>query len=119
GNGGGDLRAVFHGAAGRHRARALYLERARRAQRRNAPLSSARGRRQHVPPHFCRSQSLDRGRKPMRPTALIVDDEPDICELLAITLERMDIAARTCGNVTEAKAELAERAYDLCLTDMR
>src|SRR5690606_37219779 len=36
-----------------------------------------------------------------------------------ITLERMDIAARTCGNVSDAKAQLAERAYDLCLTDMR
>ena len=32
----------------------------------------------------------------MRPVALVVDDEPDICELLSITLERMDVAARTC-----------------------
>jgi two-component system response regulator PilR (NtrC family) len=55
----------------------------------------------------------------MRPTALVVDDEPDICELLAITLERMDIGARTCGNVAAATAELSANTYDLCLTDMR
>jgi two-component system response regulator PilR (NtrC family) len=55
----------------------------------------------------------------MKPTALVVDDEPDICELLAITLERMDLTARTCGDVATAKGRLANDAYDLCLTDMR
>ena len=29
------------------------------------------------------------------PLALVVDDEPDICELLAITLERMNITTET------------------------
>ncbi|MCZ6516861.1 MAG: sigma-54 dependent transcriptional regulator, partial [Gammaproteobacteria bacterium] len=54
-----------------------------------------------------------------KPLALVVDDEPDICELLAITLERMDIDTDTCGNVATAKQRLASRDYQLCLTDMR
>ena len=54
-----------------------------------------------------------------RPLALVVDDEPDICELLAITLDRMDIDADTCGDVGSARQRLQERDYQLCLTDMR
>ena len=55
----------------------------------------------------------------MKPTALVVDDEPDLCELLSITLERMDIATRTCNDVAAAKHALSRQTYDLCLTDMR
>ncbi len=55
----------------------------------------------------------------MKPTALVVDDEPDLCELLSITLDRMDISTRTCNDVAEAKSALSKQAYDLCLTDMR
>jgi two-component system response regulator PilR (NtrC family) len=55
----------------------------------------------------------------MKPIALVVDDEPHICELLSITLERMDIATRTCRDLATAKETLARDAYDLCLTDMR
>jgi two-component system response regulator PilR (NtrC family) len=55
----------------------------------------------------------------MKPTALVVDDEPDIRELLSITLERMDIATRACDDVASAKQLLDEQTYDLCLTDMR
>ena len=55
----------------------------------------------------------------MKPTALVVDDEPDICELLSMTLDRMDIATRTCGDVASAKQTLTGQSYDLCLTDMR
>jgi two-component system response regulator PilR (NtrC family) len=54
-----------------------------------------------------------------RPLALVVDDEPDICELLALTLERMDIEARTCRDISAAKAQLRGGAFQLCLTDMR
>ena len=54
-----------------------------------------------------------------RPTALVVDDEPDIRELLSITLGRMDIATRTCKDVREAKGTLTGGDVDLCLTDMR
>jgi len=55
----------------------------------------------------------------MKPIALVVDDEPHICELLSITLERMDIATRTCLDIASAKQALDEQAFDLCLTDMR
>ncbi len=55
----------------------------------------------------------------MKPTALVVDDEPDLCELLSITLDRMDISTRTCNDVAAAKSALGKQAYDLCLTDMR
>jgi two-component system, NtrC family, response regulator PilR len=55
----------------------------------------------------------------MRPVALVVDDEPHICELLSITLERMDISTRTCLDVAGAKQALLDQSFDLCLTDMR
>ena len=54
-----------------------------------------------------------------RPLALIVDDEPDLCELLAMTLERMQIDAETCGDVSTARSLLGERDFQICLTDMR
>ena len=54
-----------------------------------------------------------------KPCALVVDDEPDICELLAITLERMGIKADTCGDVAAAKTRLKSNDYQICLTDMR
>ena len=53
------------------------------------------------------------------PVALVVDDEPDIRELLSITLERMDISTRTCSDLASAKQALGTGPYDLCLTDMR
>jgi len=54
-----------------------------------------------------------------RQTALIVDDEPDIRELLVLTLTRMGLAVETAATVREAEAHLAEHHYDLCFTDMR
>ena len=51
--------------------------------------------------------------------ALVVDDEPDIRELLCITLERMDIAAIAVGDLTAAKEAVRSHRLDLCLTDMR
>ena len=54
-----------------------------------------------------------------RPTALVVDDEPDIRTLLEITLGRMQVACVSCADLAEARARLAERRYDVCLTDMR
>ncbi len=50
---------------------------------------------------------------------LIVDDEADIRELLVLTLMRMGIEADTAATCEHAFARLAERNYDLCLTDMR
>ncbi|ACL73693.1 sigma-54-dependent transcriptional regulator [Thioalkalivibrio sulfidiphilus] len=50
---------------------------------------------------------------------LIVDDEPDIRELLEITLGRMKLSTHAAGSVTEARALLSRHDFDLCLTDMR
>jgi len=50
---------------------------------------------------------------------LIVDDEPDIRELLELTLAKMGIDVDSAGSVVEAKDRLREGRYDLCLTDMR
>lgn len=50
--------------------------------------------------------------------ALIVDDEPDIRELLEITLGRMDIDTRAAADLTSAKKLLSEGSFDFCLTDM-
>ena len=55
----------------------------------------------------------------LRPTALVIDDEPDIRELLELTLDRMDVNTITAENLTQARALLAEQRFDLCLTDMR
>jgi len=54
-----------------------------------------------------------------RAIALIIDDEPDICELLALTLARMDIASEAAADIGTAKALLGKKQFDLCLTDMR
>ena len=54
----------------------------------------------------------------MKPIALIVDDEPDIRELLEITLSRMDIECRLADCVESALAVLASEPITLCLTDM-
>ncbi|MEW8507644.1 MAG: sigma-54 dependent transcriptional regulator [Candidatus Thiodiazotropha sp.] len=54
-----------------------------------------------------------------QPTALIVDDEPDICELLEITLLRMGIDAHSVFDLTAAQKILSEQKFDLCLSDMR
>lgn len=53
------------------------------------------------------------------PTALIIDDEPDIRELLEITLGRMNLQTRSACNVKEAYQWLAREPFALCLTDMR
>jgi two-component system response regulator PilR (NtrC family) len=66
----------------------------------NAPLTSARP-------------------EPARPTVLIVDDEPDLLELVSLTLSRMNLRTRTAPDVSTARKLLKSEAFDLCLTDMR
>ncbi len=53
------------------------------------------------------------------PLALIVDDEPDILQLLGITLSRMDIDTHKAETVTQARELLKQYSFDFCLTDMR
>ncbi len=50
---------------------------------------------------------------------LVIDDEPDIRELLSMTLARMNLATKEAGTVKEAKSLLLDGGFDLCLTDMR
>src|SRR5690625_488500 len=54
-----------------------------------------------------------------QPHVLIVEDEPDIRELVQLTLERMEVASTAAANLTEGRALLGQRQYHLCLTDMR
>src|SRR5580704_2798795 len=54
-----------------------------------------------------------------KPTVLIVDDEPDLLELVSLTLSRMNLQARTAADVTSARRLLKSEKIDLCLTDMR
>lgn len=54
-----------------------------------------------------------------KPLVLIVDDEADLCELLEITLNRMDIDTYCADNIQRAKTLLQQYDFDLCLTDMR
>ncbi len=54
-----------------------------------------------------------------RPRALVVDDEPDIRELIEITLERMDVATTAVANLDDAYAAARKSPFNLCLTDMR
>jgi two-component system response regulator PilR (NtrC family) len=51
--------------------------------------------------------------------ALIVDDEPDIRELLELTLARMDVDSRQAATLDEAYQQLGNTAFGLCLADMR
>ncbi len=55
----------------------------------------------------------------MQPTVLIIDDEPDILELLELTLGRMSLQTRSAKTMGEALNLLQSHHFDLCLTDMR
>lgn len=56
---------------------------------------------------------------PSQPTALIVDDERDIRELLVMTLGRMGVRCDTAASLRDARELLRQHHYSLCLTDMR
>jgi two-component system response regulator PilR (NtrC family) len=55
----------------------------------------------------------------MTARVLIVDDEPDIRELLEITLGRMSLETTCAEDLNSARAALASQTFNLCLTDMR
>ena len=54
-----------------------------------------------------------------RQRVLIVDDEPDIRELLEITLLRMGLETRSAEDYSNATRILHDESFDLCLTDMK
>jgi two-component system response regulator PilR (NtrC family) len=57
----------------------------------------------------------DRG----QPKVLVVDDEPDLLELLELTLSRMGLDTTRAQTVNEPIKLLDTQGFDLCLTDMR
>lgn len=52
-------------------------------------------------------------------SALVIDDERDIRELLVLTLGRMGLRVDTAATVASAREMLSREKYALCLTDMR
>jgi len=50
---------------------------------------------------------------------LLVDDEPDLLQLMELTLLKMGLDTQRATNVADAQHQLGLRHYDLCLTDMR
>ncbi len=55
----------------------------------------------------------------MKKQVLVIDDEPDIRELLELTLGRMNLETRAAANLDEARHLLQDFEFHLCLTDMR
>jgi two-component system response regulator PilR (NtrC family) len=53
------------------------------------------------------------------PAVLVVDDEADLRELLALTMVRLGLDVDAAETLGRARELLAEKRYDLCLTDMR
>lgn len=50
---------------------------------------------------------------------LVIDDEPDILQLMKSTLTRMGIQCQTAENIAQATYHLEQRKFNLCLTDMK
>ena len=55
----------------------------------------------------------------MTTTALVVDDEIDLCRLMQITLTKMGIKSDVAYTLSQAKAYWQENDYDFCLTDLK
>lgn len=53
------------------------------------------------------------------PQALVVDDEPDIRQLLGMTLQQLGVEVAEAPDLAAAYAKLEKNSFDLCLTDMR
>jgi len=45
--------------------------------------------------------------------ALIIDDEPDICQLAEITLNRMGLETRSANDISTGKKLLQSESFDL------
>ena len=53
------------------------------------------------------------------PRILVVDDEPDLLDLMELTLAKMGLDTRRAATVADARSLLDSEHFDLCLTDMR
>jgi len=63
--------------------------------------------------------SSRRRRSRVQPRVLVIDDEPDLLELLEITMIRLGLDVTCANSVASAIAKLDSQDFDLCLTDMR
>jgi len=54
-----------------------------------------------------------------RPRVLLVDDEPDLLDLLEMDMARMGLDSERAASIAQAKGRLGKEVFDLCLTDMR
>ena len=54
-----------------------------------------------------------------KPLVLVVDDEPDLLDLVTMTLGRMQLDSRTAPDLATARRLLTTERFELCLTDMR
>ncbi len=54
-----------------------------------------------------------------RPRVLLVDDEPDLLDLLEMDMLRLGLDSARAGSVAQALEQLGRAEFDLCLTDMR
>ncbi len=55
----------------------------------------------------------------MATTALVVDDEVDLCRLMQITLTKMGIKSDVAYTLSQAKSYWQDNDYDFCLTDLK
>ena len=55
----------------------------------------------------------------MTATALVVDDEVDLCRLMQITLTKMGIKSDVAYSLAQAKSCWDNNHYDFCLTDLQ
>lgn len=53
-----------------------------------------------------------------QPLVLLVDDEPDLCMLMQMTLSRMGIKTHMAHHLKQAKHFFTEYKYDACITDL-
>lgn len=55
----------------------------------------------------------------MKPRILVIDDEPEMCDMLAVGLRRRDYEVESCPSPTRALAHLSKSEFDAVLTDIR
>ena len=55
----------------------------------------------------------------MTTTALVVDDEVDLCRLMQITLTKMGIRSDVAYTLSQARTFWQDNDYDFCLTDLK
>ncbi len=68
---------------------------------------------------LCLEIKMNVDRQASTARVLVVDDEPDILELIELALLRMGLQVDRASNVQEALQQLNNKTYQLCLTDMR